>query len=64
MASADLGPERPKTMSGSQNSMRAEHLGGQILALILALAEERGDSLAAIPTLVLCPKIALAGCCF
>ena len=45
--------ERPKTMSGSQNSMRAKHLGGQILALILALAEaSKVDSMAAIPTLV------------
>ena len=43
--------QRPKTMSGSQNSMRAEPLGGQILALILALVEaSKVDSLAAIPT--------------
>ena len=46
-----LGLERPKTMNGSQNSMRAEPLGGQILALILALAEaSKVDSLAAVPT--------------
>ena len=51
MASAVLGPERPKAVSDSQNPMRAEPLGEEILALILALAEaSKVDSLAAIPT--------------